>query len=39
MPIMIVRKEEDKMKSSKNSSDDEDWKRLEKWHFGRANFP
>jgi len=38
MHIIIVKKEENKMKSSKNSSDD-DWKRLEKWHFGRANFP
>jgi len=38
MRIMIVRKEEDKMKSSKNLSDDEDWKR-DKWHIGRANYP
>ncbi len=35
---MIVKKEEDKMKSPKNSFDDEDWKR-DKWHIGRANYP
>lgn len=39
MRIVIVREEENKMKPSKNSSDDEDWKRLEKWRIGRANFP
>jgi len=38
MRIIIVKKEENKVKSSNNSSD-EDWKRLEKWHFGRANYP
>ncbi len=36
---MVVREEENRVKSSKNSSDDEDWKRLEKWYFTRANYP
>jgi len=39
MRVMIVSKEKNKVKLSKNSSDDEDWKRLEKWRVGRANFP
>jgi len=34
-----MKEEEPKVKTSKKSSDEEDWKRLEKWHFGRANFP
>jgi len=29
---------ENKLKSVRKSYDDEDWKRLEKWHFGRANY-
>jgi len=33
-----MEKEENIVKSSKNSSD-EDWKRLEKWRIGRANYP
>jgi len=28
---------ENKLKSVRKSYDDEDWK-LEKWHFGRANY-
>ena len=39
MCIEIVRKEDNNVKTPKNSSDDEDWKRLEKWHIGRANYP
>lgn len=34
-----MRKTEQKIKSSDKSTDDEDWKRLEKWRIGRANFP
>ncbi len=37
--MVIVTKAENKVKSAKKSYDDEDWKRLEKWHFGRANYP
>ncbi len=33
-----MKKTDSKIKSS-NSLDDEDWKRLEKWRVGRANFP
>jgi len=32
----IVSKEE---KTKTKSSSDDDWKRLEKWKFGRANYP
>ncbi len=28
-----------KVNSSDKQNDDEDWKRLEKWRIGRANFP
>jgi len=38
MLIVIVKKIEPKVKSTDDLSD-EDWKRLEKWYFGRANFP
>jgi len=38
MPILPMKKSDDKVKQIKDSLDD-DWKRLEKWHFGRANFP
>lgn len=34
-----MKKTEQKIKSSDKSTDDEDWKRLEKWRIGRANFP
>ncbi len=33
-----MEKTDSKIKSSK-IDDDEDWKRLEKWRIGRANFP
>jgi hypothetical protein len=33
-----MKKSDDKVKEIKDSLD-EDWKRLEKWHIGRANFP
>jgi hypothetical protein len=33
-----VVKVKDKIESSNYSSDDEEWRRLEKWHFGRANY-
>jgi len=33
-----MEKTNSKTKSS-NTHDDEDWKRLEKWRIGRANFP
>jgi len=36
---MIVSKKENNVKPPKHSSDEEDWKRLEKWRFGRANYP
>jgi len=32
-------KVENKEKPSRITSDDDDWKRLEKWRVGRANFP
>ena len=38
MYILNMAKGENKSKSVNKSSDDEDWKRLEKWHFGRANY-
>lgn len=34
-----MEKTEHKIKSSDKQNDDEDWKRLEKWRIGRANFP
>ena len=33
-----MKKTNGKVKQIKDSFD-EDWKRLEKWHIGRANFP
>jgi hypothetical protein len=36
--MLIMAKKDKKIISSKDSSE-EDWKRLEKWHFGRANYP
>ncbi len=38
MPIILMKKSDDKVKQIKDSLDD-DWKRLEKWRIGRANFP
>ena len=38
MRIFTMKKSENK-ESEKNSSEEEDWKRLEKWRFGRANYP
>ena len=38
VPNLSMKKSDDKVKEIKESLDD-DWKRLEKWHFGRANFP
>jgi len=34
-----MKRKEQENKSSDKSIDDEDWKRLEKWRIGRANFP
>jgi hypothetical protein len=33
-----MKKGDEKINKIKDSSED-DWKRLEKWHIGRANFP
>jgi len=36
---MFVSKDEKNVKPPKRSFEEEDWKRLEKWRVGRANYP
>jgi len=36
---MFVSKDENNVKPPKRRFDEEDWKRLEKWRVGRANYP
>ncbi len=36
--MLHMKKTDGKVKQIKDSLD-EDWKRLEKWHIGRANYP